>query len=132
MYTDPIADMLTRIRNGYLAHKHEVIIPYSRLKNAIVQILAEENFVASVEKIEEGKGGFPELKVRLRYVSGRPAITNIDRWSKPSLRRYVKQTELPTVQSGYGMAIVTTSHGIMTNKKAKSLGVGGELICTVW
>lgn len=132
MYTDPIADMLTRIRNGYLAHKHEVTIPYSKLKAAIAQVLATEGFVATIEKVEEGKGGFPELKVRLKYVAGRGAITNVQRISKPSRRAYVQKTELPHVQSGYGVAIVSTSKGIMTNKQARALGVGGELVCTIW
>lgn len=132
MTTDPIADMLTRIRNGYMAHKHEITLPYSKLKAAVAEILVEEKFVTSVEKVPEGKLGFPDLKIRLKYESGRPAITEVVRVSKPGHRVYKKSEELPTIQSGYGVAILSTSQGIMTNKKAKKLGVGGEMVCTVW
>lgn len=132
MITDPISDMLTRIRNGYMVHKHEITLPYSKMKHSVADILAQENFVASVEKIAEGKSGFPELKIRLKYESGRPAITEVKRVSKPGHRVYKKTEELPTIQSGYGVAILSTSRGVMTNKKARTMGVGGELVCTVW
>lgn len=131
MTTDPIADMLTRIRNGYMAHKHEVGVPYSKIKMTIVELLAHEGFVASAEKID-GKDGFPEIKVRLKYNAGRPAVTEITRVSRPGLRIYRKKGEFPTVQSGYGIAIVSTPQGVMTNRKARAAGVGGELMCTVW
>lgn len=132
MTTDPIADMLTRIRNGYAAHKHEITLPYSKLKHAVAEILVQERFITSIEKVAEGKAGFPDLKIRLKYEQGRPAITAIDRWSKPGHRVYKKSEEIPTIQSGYGIAILSTSQGVMTNKKAKSLGIGGEIVCKVW
>lgn len=131
MTTDPIADMLTRIRNGYMAHKHEVSIPYSKLKMALVAIIAEEGFVSSAEKVD-GKDGFPEIKVRLKYAGGRPAVTEITRVSRPGLRIYKKRGEFPVVQSGYGIAIVSTPKGLMTNRKARISGLGGELMCTIW
>ncbi len=131
MHTDPIADMLTRIRNGYMAHKHEVSMPYSKAKAAIADILSQEQFVGAFEKVD-GKDGFPELKIRLKYTAGRGALTNIVRESSPGLRVYKKTTELRAVQSGYGIAIISTPQGVMTNKKARKLGVGGELVCTVW
>lgn len=131
MTTDPIADMLTRIRNGYMARKHEVSMPYSKLKMVIVELLAQEGFVASAEKTD-GKDGFPEIKVRLKYIAGRPAITEVTRVSRPGLRIYKKKGEFPTIQSGYGIAIVSTPKGIMTNRKARASGLGGELMCTVW
>lgn len=132
MMTDPIADMLTRIRNGYLGRKHEVQLPYSKMKHAIADILAAEGYLSGVERIENGRSGFPELKAKLLYPAGRPALTNVDRISKPGHRTYRKKTEIPRVQSGFGVAIVSTSRGIMTNKKAKELGIGGEVICTVY
>lgn len=131
MTTDPIADMLTRIRNGYMAHKHEVAIPYSKLKMALISIIVEEGFVSSAEKVD-GKDGFPEIKVRLKYVGGRPAITDVTRVSRPGLRVYKKRGEFPVVQSGYGIAIVSTPKGLMTNRKARISGLGGELMCTIW
>ncbi len=131
MHTDPIADMLTRIRNGYMARKHEVSMPFSKAKFAIAGILSEEGFISSLEKVE-GKNGFPELKIRLKYAGGRPAVTNVKRVSSPGLRVYKKHDELRPVQSGYGIAIISTPQGVMTNKKARKLGVGGELVCTVW
>lgn len=132
MNTDPIADMLTRIRNGYHAHKHEVMVPYSKAKAAIIAVLVAEGFLAESERVEEGKSGFPEIKLKLKYVGGRPAVTDIARVSKPSHRTYTKKAELPTIQSGYGIAIVSTSKGVMTNRQARQAGVGGELICTIW
>ncbi|MCX6780930.1 MAG: 30S ribosomal protein S8 [Candidatus Magasanikbacteria bacterium] len=131
MTTDPISDLLTRIRNGYMAKKHEVGVPHSKLKMAVVNILVQEGFVASAEKVD-GKDGFPEIKVRLKYNAGRPAITEVTRVSRPGLRIYRKKGEFKTVQSGYGIAIVSTPKGVMTNRAAKIAGLGGELMCTVW
>lgn len=132
MMTDPIADMLTRIRNGYLAHKHEVAMPYSRVKESIAALLVAEGFVTSVEKVERTHGFGSDLKVRLKYPGGKPAITDVQRVSTPGHRQYTAKDRLPTVQSGFGVAIVSTSKGMMTNKQARTAGVGGELICTIW
>lgn len=131
MTTDPIADMLTRIRNGYMAKKHEVSLPYSKIKMAIIEILVQEGFVSSAEKVD-GKDGFPEIKVRMKYSAGRPAVTEITRVSRPGLRVYKKKGEFPVVQSGYGIAIVSTPKGVMTNRAARTQGLGGELMCTIW
>lgn len=132
MMTDPIADMLTRIRNGYLAHKHEVVIPYSTVKAAIATLLANEGFIASSDKVDRTSGVGADLKVRLKYVAGKPAIMDVQRISTPGHRTYAAKDRLPTVQSGFGVAIVSTSQGMMTNKQARKAGVGGELICTIW
>ena len=131
MTTDPIADMLTRIRNGYMVKKHEVSLPYSKIKMAIIEILVQEGFVASAEKVD-GKDGFPEIKARLKYSAGRPAITEVTRVSRPGLRVYKKKDEFRAVQSGYGVAIISTPKGFMTNRAARASGLGGELMCTVW
>ncbi len=131
MMTDPISDMLTRIRNGYRARKHEVTLPHSKMKEAVASILATEGFVTSAEKVASKTGVGSDLKVRLKYAAGRPALTEVHRVSTPGHRKYTGKDRLPTVLSGFGVAIVSTSHGVMTNRQAKKIGVGGELICTV-
>jgi len=130
MQTDPIADMLTRIRNGYLVNKKTVIVPYSKIKTEISQLLAEKKFIDKVTVSGEGKD--KHLKIVLRYEEGRPAITKVRRISKPGRRVYKPSQELPRVLSGLGMAIMTTSKGVMTAQEAKKANLGGEVICYVW
>lgn len=131
MMTDPIADMLTRIRNGLQA-KHDVVrIPSSGLKKEIARILSEEGFVADV-KTEGGETG-RDIEVRLKYVDGRdPVIRRIERVSKPGRRVYCGKDDVPAVLNGLGVAIVSTSRGVLTDRRCRELGVGGEVICRVW
>ena len=128
--TDPIADLLTRIRNAITARHDTVSIPASKMKKAIVGILVDEGFVASSEVVDEQ--GHSNIKVVLKYVDGRNAITNLKRISKPGLRVYCGTQDLPKVLGGYGIAIISTSRGVMTDKKARELKVGGEVLAYVW
>jgi len=129
--TDPIADMLTRIRNANMV-KHEVVdIPTSNIKKAIAQILLEEGFIKKFELIEDATQGV--IKVTLKYGSNKTkVITGLKRISKPGLRVYAKKDEVPKVLGGLGMAIISTSRGIMSDKKARVEGVGGEVLCYIW
>ena len=128
--TDPIADMLTRIRNANQA-KHEVVeMPASRLKLEILEVLKNEGYITEYEKIEDGKQGV--IKVTLKYVNKERVIKGIKRISKPGLRVYAKSTELPQVLNGLGVAIISTSKGIMTDKDARKANVGGEILAFVW
>ncbi|HAZ28429.1 MAG TPA: 30S ribosomal protein S8 [Candidatus Magasanikbacteria bacterium] len=129
MMTDPIADMLTRIRNAQMARKDRVEIPLSKTKEAIAHILLEEGYIEGVEK-KEAKPAV--LLLTLKYYGKRPAIQSIKRESAPGHRKYQKAKELPNVLNGYGIAIVSTSYGIMTNKMAREKGIGGELLCSVF
>lgn len=127
--TDPIADMLTRIRNAQSAAKAEVVIPASKKKSAILKVLQDEGFIESVQNtLDEGKA---VLKVQLKYYQGKPVIDMIKRVSRPGLRVYKGKTELPSVQGGLGIAIVSTSKGVMVDRQARKLGYGGEVICYV-
>ena len=127
--TDPIADMLTRIRNGQAAHKTQVQMPASRLKSAIAKVLLDEGYIADFANADvEGK---PTLTVTLKYFQGRPVIETLDRVSKPGLRVYRGKGNLPDVVGGLGVAIVSTSHGVMTERAARDAGHGGEVLCTV-
>lgn len=128
--TDPIADMLTRIRNAVAVRKPEVVLPYSKVKFNIAKILEAENYVGKVSKVANGK--FDELKIELKYNEKNPIIRHIKRISKPGQRIYVSGKELPYVLNGYGIAIVSTSKGVMTNKEAKRQNIGGELVCEIW
>lgn len=131
MITDPISDMLTRIRNGYLARKGEVSVPHSRFKEEILALLNSLGYVEAVKKVEvEGK--HPFLKVNLKYKNGVPAMTSIDRVSKPSLRVYRRGDKMPSVLSGLGHAVVSTSQGLMTAREARKKNLGGELILRVY
>ncbi len=127
---DPIADMLTRIRNALAVRKTEVVIPYSRLKFLIANVLEEGRWVESIEKIE----GSPAASIRiiLRYEeSGLPTIQTLKRISSPGRRVYTGHDNLPRVLNNYGIAIVSTSQGIMTNTQARKLGIGGEILCEI-
>ena len=128
--TDPIADMLTRIRNAVAVKKPEVLMPFSKAKYNIAKILEEEGYVAKVEKIKTGV--FNELKISLKYNENGPAIRHIKMVSKPGQRIYVSSKKLPRVLNGYGLAIISTSSGVISNKKAWQQKVGGELLCEVW
>ena len=129
--TDPIADMLTRIRNGSKAGKKWIDVPASKLKKELARILAEEHFIERYKFIEDQLQG--ELRLYLKYDHDEmPIIKGIKRVSKPGLRRYSRADELPRVLNGLGIAIVTTSNGVMTDRDARKKGVGGEVICYVW
>lgn len=132
---DPIADMLTRIRNAQRVKHQEVLVPFSNLKLSIAKILEQRNFISSVKK-EMGES-FPMLKIVLKYdvvsnIEKNPAIREIRRVSRQGQRIYVKKTEIKRVKNGFGISIISTSKGIMTGDKAKQLGLGGEIICEVW
>ncbi len=129
MMTDPIADMLTRIRNASLVHKKEVVLPFSKIKLAIANILVREGYL---KKVEEKKDVHPYLLLTLQYHNGAPAVTVIKRVSKPGHRRYVKKDEIERVLSGFGVAILSTPKGLLTNEEARKEQVGGELICEVY
>ena len=129
--SDPIADLLTRIRNGLIARHPEVRIPHSRLKVRIAEILAQEGYVADVEVVPAGVQS--EIRVRLKYTASRdPVIKGLRRVSKPGLRVYKGRTELPRVQAGMGVAVLSTSKGVMTDREARRQKVGGEILCEVW
>lgn len=129
--TDPIADLLTRIRNGAMAKLQKVDIPSSNLKVAIVNVLKNEGFVKNYKIISDQKQGI--LRIYLKYIDETDSvISEIKRISKPGGRRYVNSTNIPTVKQGLGIAILSTSKGLMTDKAARESGVGGEIICTVW
>ena len=131
MITDPISDMLTRIRNASAANKAEVALPFSKMKMTIAGILKEEGYIKDVFLAEEG--GFKNIKIALKYdKDGDSAIKNIKRVSKPGCRLYSGKDELPTVLNNLGIAIISTSRGLMTNKEAKKSGVGGEILCEVY
>jgi len=129
--TDPIADMLTRIRNANVVRRRQVDVPGSRLKRAIAQILREEGYLENVQWLEEG--GRPILRLTLKYgPDRRRVITGLRRVSKPGRRVYVGKDELPRVMGGLGVAILSTSRGLMTDRRARREGVGGEVLCYVW
>ena len=129
MMTDPIADMLTRIRNGQKAEKVSVLMPASRVKFAIAQVLEQEGYIEGGSRV--GDEIKPMLEIKLKYHEGRPVIARIDRKSVPGLRYYRGKDELPRVENGLGIAIVSTSKGMMTERAARAAGLGGEIICFV-
>lgn len=129
--TDPIADMLTRIRNANTVGISTVEIPASKIKKSIAEILLHEGFINGFEQIEDGKQGI--IKVAMKYgPSGEKVINGIKKISKPGLKVYAKANEVPKVLGGLGIAIVSTSKGVISDKEARKLGVGGEVICYVW
>lgn len=129
MMTDPIADMLTRIRNGQRAEKVSVLVPASRIKRAIAQVLEQEGYIEGFGQV--GDPAKPMLEIRLKYYEGRPVIARLERKSVPGLRYYCGKAELPRVEDGLGIAIVSTSKGVMTERAARAAGLGGEVICFV-
>jgi len=129
--TDPIADMLTRIRNASAARHRELTLPSSRVKREIARILTEEGFIDGFSTSQDGVQEM--LILRLKYVEGRtPVVSGLKRISKPGLRVYARKTEIPRVLGGLGMAILSTSRGIMTGSQARKLNLGGEVLCYVW
>ena len=128
---DPIADMLTRIRNGLIARHDAVTMPASNMKKAIAKILLDEGYIKSVDYIDDGLQG--QIKVTLKYVAGKESvIKGLKRISKPGLRVYAKSDEIPKVLGGLGIAIVSTSKGVMTDKAARNAGIGGEVLAYIW
>lgn len=126
--TDPIADMLTRIRNASAVNQNTVMVPHSKLKLAIAQLLQKEGYLHKIEILDDKGKAFKEMKLTMDP----KRISHISRISKPGTRRYVKKEEIPTVLNNMGIAILSTSKGLMTNKQAKREGVGGELLCEVY
>ena len=128
---DPIADMLTRIRNGLIAKHEAITVPASNTKKAIAQILLDEGYVRSIENIDDGLQG--QIKITLKYAQGKDSvIKGLRRISKPGLRVYARCDEIPKVLGGLGIALVSTSKGIMTDRAARAAGVGGEVLAYVW
>ena len=127
--TDPIADMLTRIRNAQLAEKATVRMPSSGVKVSIAKVLKDEGYIEDFAV--SGERDRPQLEIGLKYHAGRPVIEKIERVSKPGLRIYKGKDDIPRVMNGLGIAIVSTSRGVMTDRKARATGVGGEVICIV-
>ena len=128
LVNDPIADMLTRIRNGQAANKVAINMPSSKLKVAIANVLAAEGYIESVKVLEGAK---PELEITLKYFQGKPVVESIQRVSRPGLRIYKRKDELPKVMGGLGVAVISTSKGVMTDRAARQAGLGGEIICYV-
>ena len=126
--SDPIADMLTRIRNAHLAKKKDVEIPFSRTKEQIADVLKQEGYIENFEILEKK---FKHIRIQLKYIDDRPAIILLKRISRPGLRIYRKVKELPVSMNGFGTIIVSTSKGLLSDRKAKELGHGGEIICMV-
>ena len=127
--SDPIADMLTRIRNAQMAGHEQVVVTGSKMKKALLDVMASEGYIHGYE--EKKDGAKSELVVRLKYYQGKPVIEQIKRVSRPGLRVYKKKDELPKVMGGLGIAIVSTSKGVMTDHQARKAGLGGEVVCTV-
>jgi len=129
--TDPIADMLTRLRNAARARKTEFTVPYSKLKSEIARILEKEGYIAGFE-LETEEKGHPHLKIKNKFVNKTCAIAGLERVSKPGLRRYVGANEVPRVLGGMGIAVLSTSRGVLTGHEARKQNVGGELLAYIW
>lgn len=127
---DPIANMLTTIRNSSLARKQSVRVPYSSLKHRIAGLLRDHGYVGPVAVAEDGTKKY--VDITLLYNGEQPVLRGVERVSKPSRRWYVRRDEIPRVLSGFGIAVLSTSQGLLTDKQARTLGVGGEVICRVW
>ncbi len=125
--TDPIADFLTRIRNAQLARQTEVVLPYSKLKYAMAQVLEREGWIVGLASLDQNT----KLKLLLKFDHGQPVITHLKRVSTPGRRVYVKRDQLPHVMGGFGMAIISTPKGLMTNREARQAKLGGEVLCEI-
>ncbi|MGD9129471.1 MAG: 30S ribosomal protein S8 [Candidatus Woesebacteria bacterium] len=130
LITDPIADMIIRIKNALLAKKSEVTMPHSKIKAKIAEILLEHKYIEDYQVLE--KKPQPEIVIKLRYLGKRAAITNVKRLSKPGVRLYSPAKQIPQSLGGYGITIVSTNKGVMTDAEAKKLNAGGELLCQIW
>jgi len=132
--TDPIADMLTRIRNAQAVKKETVVLPFSKFKYNLAQLLAKEGWIANAEKLSKGKDNFfDQIKIVLRYnKSGKPVIMSLKKISKPGRRVYVSNDKLPYILNNLGIAVVSTSSGLMTNKQARKEKLGGEIVCEIY
>lgn len=131
LMNDPIADMLTRIRNAQIARHEQVLMPASNMKKAIAKILLDEGYIKGVDFIDDGLQG--QIKITIKYAQGKqPVIKGLKRISKPGLRVYAKSDEIPKVLGGLGVAIVSTSKGVMSDKEARKTGIGGEVLAYVW
>tara|TARA_E500000178_G_scaffold319774_1_gene342351 strand:- start:117 stop:503 length:387 start_codon:yes stop_codon:yes gene_type:complete len=126
---DPVSDMLTRIRNAHHRSKSQVSMPSSKLKTSLAAVLKKEGYI---ESFDIDGGNKATLTLHLKYFDGKPVISEIARYSKPSLRRYSSRVDLPRVRNGLGVAIISTSQGVMTDRAARAAGIGGEIICTVF
>lgn len=131
LVTDPIADMLTRIRNACTASHTTLELPYSKMKKELAKLLRDEGYIADFEEIET-EDKHKNLKIKLKYVNNQQVITGLKRISKPGLRVHVNHKDLPRVLGGFGIAVVSTSHGVMTDRQARFKGIGGEVLCYVW
>ena len=136
MVNDPIGDLLTQIRNGYMAGKQRVVVPHSKLKEELVTILDKKGYIkSSLVKTRTSKTGKSELKmleIDLKYTATKPAIENVKRISTPGRKIYIDRYHIPRVLSGYGTAVISTSKGLLTDTEARKQGIGGELICQIW
>ena len=130
LVNDPIADMLTRIRNALVARHEDVMIPASNIKKSIAQILLDEGYIKSVENVDDGMQG--QIKITLKYVDKESVIKGLKRISKPGLRVYAKSEEIPKVLGGLGIAIISTSKGVMVDKAARAAKIGGEVLAYIW
>ena len=128
--TDPITDMLNRIRNGLAAKKEQVVVPYSDLKNEVAQMLEKGGFIGKIEK--KGRKAKKVIEIALKYNEGEPAILGMKKVSKPGQRIYVSSQKIRPVRGGYGISIISTSQGLMTDKDAKRKKIGGEILCEIW
>ena len=129
MFTDPIADMLTRIRNASQAQKTELVLPYSKFKANLAQVFLKEGFISGVNELT---GDHKMLQINLKYAAGESVIGGIKRVSRPGQRIYLPADKLPRTNSGFGITVVSTSRGLMTDKEARKAKVGGEVVCQVW
>jgi len=133
---DPIADMLTRVRNAVMAGQSQIAMPSSKIKAEIAKILKDEGFLETFEVVDEDKSNFKVLRLKIKYIGERrerrPVLSGIERVSSPGRRIYTNKKEIPWVLSGLGVAILSTPKGVMTGARARQLGVGGEILCKVW
>lgn len=132
MMTDPIADFLIQIKNGYMAQKESVSLPHSGIKEQIAHLLTKEGYLTDVKIVSKADSALKDLVVQLRYVDRQPRIQEVIRVSKPGRRTYVVAQNIPNVLNGLGLVILSTSQGIMTGKEARNKGVGGEVLCKIW
>jgi len=131
MRTDPIADLLTCVRNGLHAHKERVDVPWSRLKEAVIKVFIQEGFLKEYATVEENNR--PLLRIWLKYdAAGKPVLRGLKRVSKPSLRSYTRAEKIPLVQNGLGVNVLSTSRGILADREARKLHIGGEVLCSLW